>query len=67
MKSAFRFDADELRSDMIGGYDNNNRRDQQLVDLANQLRLKIQDVVMNVSVNYITDSITLPVNVPQHF
>ncbi|CAE7557968.1 Slc38a1 [Symbiodinium sp. CCMP2592] len=58
---------------MIGGYDiyaavsNNNHQDQQLVDLANQLRLKIQDVVMNVSVNYITDSITLPVNVPQHF
>eukprot|EP00439_Symbiodinium_sp_Y106_P065389 s942_g10.t1 len=36
---------------MIGGYDNNNRRDQQLVDLANQLRLKIQDVVMNAGHN----------------
>ena len=71
--SSFHMDADELRSDMIGGYaiysavSNNNRRDPKLLKASNELRLKIQNLVLENQVNFVADSLSIPLFVPKLF
>ena len=71
--SAFHVDADELRSELIGGYaiysamSNNNRRDPKLIKAANELRLKIQSFALQQQVNFVADSLSIPLFVPAEF
>ena len=71
--SAFHVNADELRSEMIGGHavysavSNNNRRDPKLLKAANELRMKIQNLVLENQVNFVADSLSIPLFVPKLF
>jgi len=71
--SAFHVDADELRSKLIGGYaiysavSNNNRRDPKLIEASNELRKKIQNFVLEKQVNFVADSLSIPLFVPTLF
>lgn len=71
--SLLHVNADDLRSRFIGGYSiysammTNNRLDGRLWAAANELRNRIQALVLKKKVNFLADSLTLPAFVVKKF
>ena len=69
MRSVLHINADDIASDMVGGYEiysavsNNNIRDEKLWKYKQDLRKEAQSLAIKQKVNYLSDSLTLPASV----